>query len=61
MPDDDVVYIGPHPKQYNKRLRVRYHNPSSGAEVECAGPGDTLMDDTVKFLIDDNGDCLIDF
>lgn len=31
-----------------------------GAAVECAGPEDTIMDDNVKFIIDDNGDCLVD-
>lgn len=34
--------------------------PTDGDGEECVGPEDTIMDDTVKFIVDDNGDCLVD-
>ena len=32
----------------------------SAVVEECAGPEDTIMDDNIVFLIDDNGDCIVD-
>ena len=33
---------------------------STGIVVECAGPEDNIVDDNVVFIIDDNGDCIVD-
>ncbi len=33
---------------------------SAGIAIECAGPEDNIVDDNVAFIIDDNGDCIVD-
>ena len=34
--------------------------PAVGAAVECAGLEDNIVDDNIVFIIDDNGDCIVD-
>ncbi len=33
---------------------------SASIAIECAGPEDNIVDDNVAFIIDDNGDCIVD-
>ncbi len=36
------------------------YSPAKIVLAECEGLEDTLIDDNIVFLIDDNGDCLTD-